>query len=129
MLEMKVGQNRRRKRNMTITTSAIVMTRVSLHVANGRSDRNCAIVHHIQMHTWRQPGPQLREDFVNQIGCANNVRVRLFENDQQHGAFVVEKAGLIAICLRVNCGADIAQRYRCAIMLRDNDRLILFGVC
>ena len=80
-----------------------------LHVANGRSDRNCSIVHHIQMHTWRQPGPQLREDFVNQIGCANNVSVRLFENDQQHGAFVVEKAGLIAICLRVNCGADIAQ--------------------
>ena len=81
------------------------------------------------MHTWRQPGTQLRENVVNLIGRANDVSVRLFENDQQHGAFVVEKAGLIAICLRVNCGADIAQSYRCAVMLRDNDRLIWFAVC
>ena len=64
---------------------------------------------------------------MNLVGRANDVRVRLLENNQEHGAPVVEQAGLIAIFLRVNRSADIAQRHRRAVMLRDNDRLIFLA--
>ena len=65
---------------------------------------------------------------LNQVGCANDVRVRLLEHDQQHGALVVEQTGLVAICLRVDRSADIAQRNRRSVVLRDNDGLVLLGL-
>src|SRR4029077_20034239 len=52
-----------------------------LNVADGGANRYRSIAHYVEMHTRRQPGPQLRQDAMNQIGGSNNVGVWLFEND------------------------------------------------
>ena len=59
------------------------------------------------------------------VGRIDDVCVRLFENDQQHRALVVEQTGLVAIFLRINRRADIAQWHSRAVMLRHDNRLIL----
>src|SRR5437868_1394868 len=80
------------------------------------------------MDAWRRPGAQLWKDRVDLVGRINDVCVRLFENDQQHRALVVEQTGLVAIFLRIDRRADVAQWHGRAVMLRHDDRLILIGL-
>ena len=65
---------------------------------------------------------------MNLIGRGHDIRVRLFENDQQDSALVVEEAGLLGVFRPVDRIADIAQRHRRAVMLSDDDRQILIGL-
>ena len=49
---------------------------------------------------------------VDLVRRVDDVGVRLLENDQQHGALVVEQAGLLVVLLRVDRLADVAQMER-----------------
>ncbi len=109
MLAMNVGQNRRRNRKMTITTSAmlsisenctswtearivVVRSLISLSLTDGG-------IHRLE----------LRQNGANPVHGLNDVGIRLLEEDDQHGAVGAGPAGDPRVFGGVNGPAQRAQ--------------------
>jgi len=64
---------------------------------------------------------------VDRIDRGNDVRARLALDHQQHGRSVVVEAAAQPVFDRIRHCRDIAQPYRCAVAVADDERQVLFG--
>ena len=109
MLAMKVGQNRRRNRKITITTSAMLS---SSENCTSCTEARIVVVRSlisVSLIDGRNPLLELRQHGANAVHRLDHVGVGLLEDDDQHGAVGAGPAGDARVLDAVNGPAQGAE--------------------
>ncbi len=99
-----------------------------LHVRDGRSNRRGAVRQNVDVDGSRKRRLQLRQNFLDAINYADDVRARLPLNVQNHRRLLVGPRRLAHIFRAIDCRSHVRQPHRRAIPIRhDNLAVALAG--
>ena len=127
-LGINVARKFRRKKNTTRMTSPTEMNKCAFHVLDRRADRCRAVEHDGEIDRGGNRSLQRRKFRIDAVHRINDVRTGLPGNDEQNGRFPVHEASGANVFDRILDVGDIRKFDGRAIVIADDERLVVFGL-
>ena len=121
----RVGAVRRRNRNTTSITSAMVPASVSCMSCDAGADRAGAVGQDRDVDVGRDPALDLREQRADAVDRLDDVGVALLGDGEQHGRLAVEPGGRAAVARALLDGRDVGEPHDVAVGALDHQRLVV----